>query len=220
MRVKDIAVRDRPRERLLAQGSDALADRELLAILLGSGTAGTDAITLAGQMLSEHGNLYELSRTDPHALLRVPGMGPAKVARLAAAFELVRRAQPETGRAKITTTADLAHVVAPLLRSHARERVAVVVCDSANRVLRAVTLTEGATDRSLVPIREVLATVLATNGTAFGLGHNHPSGDPAPSESDRSITARLREASKAVGLRFIDHVVVAGTAWRRVKNDY
>lgn len=156
MRVKDIPTQDRPRERLLAQGSDALADRELLALLLGSGTAGDDAITLAGRMLSEHGTLYELSRADPHALLRLPGVGPAKAARVAAAFELVRRARPEAGRVRIATTADLARVIAPLLQGRRRERVVVVVCDSANTVLRTMTLTEGAVDRSLIPVRDVL----------------------------------------------------------------
>jgi DNA repair protein RadC len=121
MRVKDLPECDRPRERILARGAEALADRELLALLLGSGTRGNDAVELAGQLIAQHSGLYELSRVDPHELVALPGMGPAKAARVAAAFQLARRARPDITRPRITNSTDLALAAAPLLRGLRRE---------------------------------------------------------------------------------------------------
>ncbi len=216
MRVKDLPEGDRPRERMLARGAETLADRELLALLLGSGTGGCDAMELAARLIAKHGGLYELSRTDPQELVSLPGMGPAKAARVAAAFQLGRRAQPVLTPRRIDSSSNLAAVVAPLLRGLRRERVAVVVCNAASSVVRTSLITEGAADRSLVPIRDVLALVLAAGGVAFGVAHNHPSGNPDPSDADRATTARLQTAAETVGLRFLDHLVITDTQWRRV----
>jgi DNA repair protein RadC len=108
MRVKDLPAQDRPRERLLARGAEALADRELLALVLGSGIGGCDAVELAARLIARCGSLYELSRADPHELVALPGMGPAKAARVAAAFQLGRRAlRPAEGeRRRVTCSAD------------------------------------------------------------------------------------------------------------------
>jgi DNA repair protein RadC len=219
MRMADVPVADRPRERLLERGAEALADRELLALLIGSGTDGCDAVELAGQLIARHGGLYELSRTAPHEMEGLPGMGPAKAARVAAAFQLGRRAAPAEiqSRQYVRGSADLARVAAPLLTGLRHERVVVVVCDAAGAVLRKATLTEGVVDRSLLPVRDVLALVLATNGTAFGVAHNHPTGCVESSEPDRRATARLAAGAEAVGLRFLDHVVVTDRGWRRVE---
>jgi len=219
MRMADVPVADRPRERLLNRGAEALSDRELLALLIGSGTGGCDAVELAGQLIARHGGLYELSRTPPHEMARLPGMGPAKTARVAAAFQLGRRASPAEvqSRQYIRGSADLARIAAPLLKGLRYERVVVVMCDAAGAVLRKTTLTEGAVDRSLLPVRDVLALVLATGGTAFGVAHNHPTGHVEPSEPDRRATARLVAGAETVGLRFLDHVVVTDKEWRRVE---
>jgi DNA repair protein RadC len=221
VRVKDLPAADRPRERLLERGPEALADRELLALLLGSGARDLDAIELAGQLIASQGGLRRLARAAPHELVGLLGIGPAKAARIAAAFQLARRAlsdeQPE--RRKVVATADIAKCAAPLLRGLSHERVVVVICDTAGVVLRTVRLTDGGTDRSLIPIRDVLSAVLASGGTSFGVAHNHPSGDPTPSVLDGRVTARLREAAEAVGLRFLDHVVVTDKTWRRVTAD-
>ncbi len=218
MRVKDLPVGDRPRERLLERGSEALADRELLALLLGSGARGLDAVELAGQLIASQGGLRRLAQAAPHELVGLLGVGPAKAARVAAGFELARRAlvdeQPAPRR--VAATADIAACAAPLLRGLRHERVVVVVCDKAGTVLRTLRLTEGGTDRSLIPVRDVLGAVLATGGTSFAVAHNHPSGDPTPSTLDRQVTARLREAAEVVGVRFLDHVVVTDDAWQRI----
>ena len=145
-------------------------------------------------------------------------MGPAKAARVAAAFQLGRRAlrPAEDERRRVTCSADLAAVAAPLLRGLRKERVVVVVCNNAGGVLRTALLTEGSADRSLLPVRDVLALVLASGGAAFGVAHNHPSGCVDPSEQDRRLTARLAEAARLVGLRFLDHVITCEESWRRV----
>ncbi|WP_373466060.1 JAB domain-containing protein [Streptomyces sp. V3I8] len=117
---------------------------------------------------------------------------------------------------RIITTADLAAVSAPLLRGLCHERAIVVACDASGKVIRITRLTDGTTDRSLVPVRDTLALALTVGGTSFGVAHNHPSGSPDPSASDRRVTDRLREAAEAVGLRFLDHVVVTDRARRRV----
>lgn len=114
------------------------------------------------------------------------------------------------------SSADLAGIAGSLLRGLRNERVAVVVCDAAGSVLRTVKLTEGASDRNLLSVRDVLSTVLASGGTGFGIAHNHPSGNPEPSEADRSVTLRLREAAETVGLTFLDHLVITETGWRRI----
>ncbi|MFE0925925.1 RadC family protein [Streptomyces mutabilis] len=215
----DVPVSDRPRERLLDRGGEALSDRELLALLIGSGTGGCDAVELAGQLIARHGGLHELSRTPAHELLAgLPGMGPAKAARVEAAFHLGRRAAPVVeSRQYVRGSADLARIATPLLTGLRHERIVVVVCDAAGSVLRRATLTEGAVDRSLLPVRDVLALVLATGGTAFGVAHNHPTGRVEPSGPDRRATARLVAGAEAVGLRFLDHVVVTDREWRRVE---
>jgi DNA repair protein RadC len=145
MRVKDLAERDRPRERLLTTGHEALADRELLALLIGSGTPGTDAITLAVKVIETCGDLSRLAQAEPHELLTIPGMGPAKAARVAAAFQLARRAESSIPPRQVRGSADLADIAAPLLRRHRTERVVVIVCDPAGNVLRTVRLTDGGT---------------------------------------------------------------------------
>jgi DNA repair protein RadC len=162
MRVKDLPVGDRPRERLLDRGPDALADRELLALLLGSGARGLDAVELAGQLIASQGGLRRLAQAPPHELVGLLGVGPAKATRVVAAFQLARRAlaDEQPARRRVVATADIAACAAPLLRGLRHERVVVVVCDKADAVLRTLRLTEGGTDRTLIPVRDVLGAVL------------------------------------------------------------
>jgi DNA repair protein RadC len=178
-------------------------------------------VELASQLIASQGGLRRLAQAPPHELVGLLGVGPAKAARVAAAFQLARRAlaDEQPARRRVVATADIAACAAPLLRGLRHERVVVVVCDKAGAVLRTLRLTEGGTDRSLIPVRDVLGAVLAAGGTAFAVAHNHPSGDPTPSTLDHQVTARLREAAEAVGVRFLDHVVVTDDAWQRVTAD-
>lgn len=202
MRIADLPASDRPRERLLRQGAEALSDRELLALLLGSGTDGCDAIELAGQLIARHGGLYELSRTSGHELaVGLPGVGPAKAARVAAAFQLGRRAASpdDRSRLRVRGSSDLATVASPLLAGLRRERVVVVVCDGAGAVLRTAVLTDGAADRSLLPVRDVLTLVLAAGGASFGVAHNHPTAGWSPASPTASRRSDWRRARRRSG---------------------
>ena len=216
MKVRDLPELDRPRERLLRSGAPALSDRELLALLLGSGLPGTDAIELAAELIADAGGLRSLAVADRHALKQRPGIGAAKAARVAAAFELARRAVTADEVRRIAGSSDVALVVALYLRGRRHERVVVVVCDNSGGVLRVAPLTDGAADRLLIPVRDVLAMVLAVGGTRFAVAHNHPSGSVEPSAADLKVTGRLRAVAETVGLRFLDHVIVTETEWARV----
>jgi DNA repair protein RadC len=213
-----IPLYERPRERLLALGAEGLADRELLAVVLGQGTQGKSALDLASELLAEYGSLERLAAARPEELSARMGIGVAKSAALAAAFQLGRRA--ERSHAVPTTLKapeDVALVARRELCDGRRERVLVLVCDSGNRLLRTVVVSEGSVDRSLLPVREVLNAVLRHDGRSFALAHNHPSGDPEPSDADRRVTEEIRAAAKLAGLRFLGHVVVAGREWRSIK---
>ncbi|MBB4940593.1 DNA repair protein RadC [Streptosporangium album] len=207
---------DQPRERLLSGGATALADRELLALLIGSGSRGTNAVELASHLIAHCGDLRGLARSDAHRLMSVPGIGPAKAARVVAAFHLVRQAQSEPERRRITCSGDLATVASPLLRGLSHERLIVVVCDPSGAVTRKTIVSEGGSDHTPAPVREIITTVLTSGGSSFGLAHNHPSGSLDPSPADLEVTARLSEAAETVGLRLLDHVIVTDTAWRRI----
>ncbi|GII55127.1 DNA repair protein RadC [Planotetraspora thailandica] len=184
--------------------------------MLGSGSRGVSAVELASQLIAHCGDLGELSRSEAHRLLAVRGVGPAKAARVAAAFHLMRRAQAEPERRRVSCSGDIAAVAAPLLHGCPRERVVVVICDSRGSVIRRSLVSEGGSDHAAAPVRDIVTTVLVSGGAAFGLAHNHPGGSLDASAADLDATARLHEAAEAVGLRFLDHVIVTDNAWRRV----
>jgi DNA repair protein RadC len=213
MRIVDLPLSERPRERLSQLGPTALADRELLAVMLGTGRRGHGAHDLAEQLLARFGTLADLARAHPSDLAGLAGVGHAKAAALAAAFELARRADLPAPTRRLATTADIVPVVMPLLGGRTRERLVVVVCDNLHRVLGCEVVSEGAADRAMVPIREVIVAVLRRDGKCFALAHNHPDGDPTPTAHDVEASELVEAAAIAVGLRFLDHVVVTETGW-------
>lgn len=217
-RLVDLAADQRPRERLVRLGPDALSDAELLALLLGSGRRGENVLDLARSLLVVHGGVVGLGSVDAVALARVPGIGPAKAARVVAALALASRSGPTAdARPVLASSADLARVCAPLLTGRRRERVVVAVCGPGNRLLTVVVVAEGSAHGVTFPVREVLAEVLRRDGTAFGVAHQHPGGNPTPSTADVEATVRLAAAAEQVGVRFLDHVVLGGDAWRSAR---
>jgi len=193
----------------MAQGARALTEHELLALVLRNGTAGASALDLAMRLLADYGGLRALTEARPEELAVRSGIGAAKAAALVAAFELGRRDGGEAPTAPLRSPRQVAEVARRELAGARRERVLVLVCDASNRLRHTVVVSEGAIDRSLVPVREVLNAVLRHDGRAFAVAHNHPAGEPGPSPADVSATDALREAANAVGLRFLGHVVVA-----------
>lgn len=210
----DVPTHERPRERLLARGAEALADRELIALVLRNGAVGVSALDLASDLLADYGSLERLAEARPEELAAIRGIGPAKAAALVAAFHLARRTEAGASQlVTLRTAEDVAHVARHELGAGRRERVIVLVADAANRLQRTVMVSEGAIDRSMMPVREILNAVLRHDGRAFAIAHNHPSGDATPSDADRRATADVAAAARAAGLRFLGHVVVAGTDW-------
>lgn len=212
-RSAELTVHDRPRERLWSLGTSALTGVELLAILLGTGRAGHDAIDLARSLLDPlGGSLRRLAARPAAELLRAPGVGPAKGARLLAALELGQRLARETRppAPRIRTPEDVLRCVGQGLRDLPVEEFHVLALDSQSRVLRDVTVTRGLLDSSLVHPREVFRTAIAEAAAGVILVHNHPSGDPTPSAEDRSVTRQLVAAGQVLDLPVYDHVIVAG----------
>ena len=216
-RMVDLPAHERPRERLLRLGPEALAERELLALVLGSGRRGESALDVAAALLAEFGGLGQLARARPEELRRRGGIGAARAAALVAAFRLGRLAADAVDEAPVLRgPEDVAAVALRELAGLRRERVIVLVCDGANRLRHVVTVSEGASDRAPFPVREVLQAVLRHDGKAFAVAHNHPSGDPTPSQADVEATRAIEEAARSVRVRFLDHVVVAGGQSKRL----
>ncbi|MFC4377297.1 RadC family protein [Nocardia halotolerans] len=212
--IANLPVAQRPRERLLILGAHALSDGELLALLLGHGTRGQSALEMAAQLLGDYGGVAELAAARPEELADRAGIGPAKAAAVVAAFHLGHRSRTPTAAVpQLTTPDDIARVAIPLFGGARVERLLVLICDTQNRLRHRAFVAEGAIDQVAVPVREILNTVLRHDGRAFAVVHNHPSGDPTPSPDDRRASTLLHQAATTVGLRYLDHLVVAGETW-------
>lgn len=196
----------------MSLGAAALSDAELVAIHLGTGRRGEGVMALARSLLTEWGGVGGLARADVDELSRTPGVGPAKACRLVAAFALADRITPHEGAA-VTTSADIATIAATQIGRARTERVLLVLLDGRNRVRRIETVASGGATSSLVPVREVLSIALRHDAVAIAVAHNHPGGRAEPSAEDQAVTERLRKACGEVGLRFLDHVIVAGDQW-------
>ncbi len=215
--VRDVAPGDRARERLTRLGAEASSDRELFAVLLGTGGAvGISSLGLAERLLAEFGGVSSLARAHPTDLCRIRGVGPAKAATLGAAFELARRIHAPDERQFLASSSAIAAAARPWLVARSRERAVVLSCDNRLRLLGVDIVSEGAADSAPLPVREVLAAVLRRDGVSFAVAHNHPGGDPTPSRADIGATERVCAAAEQVGLRFLDHVVIAGADWRSI----
>ncbi len=210
MHIRDWPAAERPREKLLSRGAGALSDAELLAIFLGSGLRGQDAVATARALLTTHGPLRALLEQPPDALARLPGLGPARACALAAALELGQRvlaAELERGAA-LGDPASAGRYFAQRLRGRPHEVFAAMFLDTRHRVIGFEELFTGTIDGAEVHPRELARRALARNAAAVIVGHNHPSGNPEPSAADRAVTARLKQALALVDVRLLDHFVV------------
>ncbi|HXE81651.1 MAG TPA: DNA repair protein RadC [Vicinamibacterales bacterium] len=213
--MKELLPHDRPREKLARLGTAALGDNELLAIVLGHGTARRDALKLSTDLLAAVGGLRGLARSTAADLRRATGLGPAGAARVVAAIELGRRSlvRARDDRARFQGPADLARYLLPQFGDRAVEHFGVVLLDSKRRLLRTSVLSIGTLDASLAHPREVFREAALGGASAVVVFHNHPSGDPTPSRDDVELTDRLRAAGEIVGIDLLDHIILAETRY-------
>lgn len=203
-----------PRERLLSLGPLALADAELLSILLGTGVAGQAARAIADSLLAVGPGLKELSQREARELASLPGMGLARAAQLVAALELGRRTQKSVEqRPRLRSAAEIFRHLAPTLGALRREVFHVLSFNSRNVLLNDARVAEGTMNACPVDPREVFAAAIAARATAIVLAHNHPSGDPEPSGVDVALTAQLSEGGRILGIRVLDHLVIGDGAF-------
>lgn len=208
-RIHDLPESDRPRERLIEQGAEALSNAELLAIFINTGLKGENAIQVANRVLTESKSLRSLSRRTAKELSNVRGLGPAKAAHIAAAFELGRRA----GREEITERPmDEPRLIYEFLGAdmmrESREVLHIIVLNTRMKLVHDERLTHGTVNESIAHPRDIIRCAVMHNAHAFIIAHNHPSGDPSPSEADRQLTRRLREAADLMKIQFSDHVII------------
>ncbi len=211
-RIKDWPEAERPREKLLRQGAEALSDAELLALVLRTGDAASQASALdhARLLLARFGSLRALAGATTGELCQLRGIGPAKAAELQAVFQIARRFSTQALRPgeRFTSSAEVFRHYHERLRDRRKEVFLALLLDSKNRVLREVQVSEGSLTASIVHPREVFAPVVRESAAAVLFVHNHPSGDPTPSREDLEITARLREAGELMGVRVLDHIII------------
>ena len=214
LRVKDLAVSDRPQERLERLGPGALSDTELLAMLLRSGSKGHNVIAVSQRLIAEAGSLAALVKWNESDFRRLTGIGRVKALQLVTVMEIARRVLVTTGDAEAVFNRPelvLAHFH-PQTVGLAVEKFWVLCLNRKNRLLKQVEITSGTATSSLAHPREVFREAIRQGATAVVCVHNHPSGDPAPSAADVQVTRQLREAAKAVDIELLDHVIVGRPA--------
>lgn len=209
LRIRELSSEERPRERLAAHGSGALSDAELLAILLRTGVRGRNAVELARNLLHKYGSLQTLSRTSVAELTREHGLGQAKAVTLSAAFGLGQRlAREKMRKVKIDAPEIVYDLLGAEMRSLSREVLRVLVLNTRYELVQMVDISQGSVNESIAHPRDILAPVFAYSAYAFILVHNHPSGDPSPSQADMRLTRRLNEAAGMLQVSMLDHVVI------------
>jgi DNA repair protein RadC len=210
--IKDWPEDDRPREKLLQKGPQALSDTELLAIILRNGNASTgeSAIDHARLLLGQFDGFRGIDEASVTELEKVKGIGPAKIAQMKASLEMARRLGShkwESGQ-PLRSSEDVFHHFRHDLEKEKKELFYVILLNNKNKKLREVKISEGSLTASLVHPREVYNPVIRESAAAVIFVHNHPSGDPAPSQEDIEITRRLKEVGEVMGVRVLDHVVI------------
>ena len=209
LRIHELPPQDRPREKLIALGASALADAELIAILLRTGMKGANAIDVARQLLAKDHSLSGLARCSVAELSEIKGVGPAKGVQLAAAFGLASRLARETLVRQRLDTPELIHdLLGAEMRALTRESLRVVLLDTKHHLLRVEEVSHGRLNESVAHPREIFRPALIFSAYAMIVVHNHPSGDPAPSDADHRLTRRLNEAASLLQIRLLDHVII------------
>ena len=216
MGVKDLPLEDRPREKLTLRGPQNLSDAELLAILLRTGKKGKSVVSIANEMIKTNRNLAFLASKTLSDLMKVDGIGKDKAATLLAAFEISRRILSQSkwfNDRKITSPQDVAEIFIPLLRDELKEKFILVCLNSANKIIIQEEISVGNLNSSVVHPREIFKAAIDHRSASIILLHNHPSGNPEPSNEDISITKKIVESGKILDIPVFDHIIIAGNSF-------
>lgn len=218
-RLKDLPEDLQPRERMQQLGPEYLSNKEILAILLRTGSHGENVLELSERILTDTGGITGLAKLTVHELRQVHGIGPAKAAQVKAALELGKRcacADP-VSRPMINTPSDAADLVMEEMRKLDREHFRIIHLSTRNHVLGICPVSVGSLNSSIVHPRECFKDAIRRNANTIILLHNHPSGDPTPSSEDIEITRRLAEGGKILGIEVLDHIVIGDKKYVSLK---
>ncbi len=203
---------EKPRERLLRMGAEYLSDAELLAIIIGSGSfsSGMNAVETARALLNKCEGLERIGKAVPEELMAIKGIGPTKASKLLAAFEISRRLASRNASpgVRILSSKDVFEFLNGKLSGQKKEYFYTLLLNGKNRILRCETVSIGSLTSSIVHPRESFLPAIKYSAAAVIFAHNHPSGDPTPSQEDRLITRRLFEAGEILGIKVLDHVII------------
>lgn len=211
--VKELPLDDRPREKLLLRGAQNLSDAELVAILLRTGKKGKSVLEISRELISNEGNLAKLATRTVDSLQKVSGIGKDKAATLEAAFELSRRILSQAkwfSNQKVTSPQEIAEIFIPMLRDDTKEKFIVVCLNSSNKIIKHETISIGNLNSSVVHPREIFKVAIDCSSASIILIHNHPSGNPEPSNEDIRITKKVVESGKILDIPVFDHLIIAG----------
>lgn len=217
LKIREMPPGERPREKLIHRGADALTDSELIAILLRTGLPGANAVEVARQLLKRYDSLSGLSRCSVKEIEAIPGIGSAKAVQLAAAFGLGRRlASERLARRKIDSPELVHELIGAEMRTLHKESLRVILLDTRYHLLRIEEISLGSVNESIAHPRDVFRPALVSSAYAVIVVHNHPSGDPSPSQADHSLTRRLGEAAELLQIKLLDHIIIGAPAEGRL----
>jgi DNA repair protein RadC len=217
IKIREMPQDERPREKLLGRGTGALTDSELIAILLRTGLPGANAVEVARQLLERYGSLSGLSRCTVKEIASIRGIGAAKAIQLVAAFGLGQRlANERLSRQKLDSPELVHDLVAAEMRTLHKESLRVILLDTRYHLLRMEEVSLGSVNESIAHPRDVFRPAVISSAYAVIVVHNHPSGDPSPSQSDHSLTRRLAEAAELLQIKLLDHIIIGAPAEGRL----
>jgi DNA repair protein RadC len=209
LKIHELPADERPREKLTALGEAALTEAELLAILLRTGVKGANAVDVGRQLLERYTSLDELSRCSVDELKKIKGVGPAKALHLVAAFGIGKRLAGARARSKkLDSPETIEALLGPEMRMLRKESLRVVLLDTRYHLLRVEQISLGSINESIAHPRDVLRPAVISSAYAIVVVHNHPSGDPSPSQTDHSLTRRLAEAAELLQIKLLDHIII------------
>ena len=220
-RIKDMEISERPRERMLKYGHESLSNAELIALILRTGTNKENAVTLANRLLKK----FPLSQLGAKRLSQfqdIKGIGLAKACQLIAAFELGRRCSAMTTHDKISirSSKDAVNILAPEMEALDKEHFIILLLDTRHNLIKKERIFIGTLDNSVIHPREIFKPAIIESSSAIIIAHNHPSGDPSPSDDDIDITKKLKQAGKLVGIEILDHVIIGkGSSYSFMDHD-